>query len=77
VIWSGNGDPDPPRALWDSSLLSVILFYCVLHLFPIFVLGFDLVFLEFECKSSDDFSGIGSCPVEFHMCKLRDRILFI
>jgi hypothetical protein len=62
---------------WDLSLLRVILFDYVLYFFSIFVVGFDLVLPEFECKSSDDLSGIVSCPIELHLCKLRDRILLI
>jgi hypothetical protein len=49
----------------------------LLFFFSIFVVGFDLVLPEFECKSSDDLSGIVSCPIELHLCKLRDRILLI
>jgi hypothetical protein len=38
----------------DSSIEAVIFVHCVLEFFPIFVLGFDLVFPEFRAVPSDD-----------------------
>jgi hypothetical protein len=38
--------------------------------FPIFVAGFDLSFSEFGVISSNDFLGMSSCYVEFHLDQL-------
>jgi hypothetical protein len=38
--------------------------------FPIFVAGFDLSFSEFGIISSNDFLGMSSCYVEFHLDQL-------
>jgi hypothetical protein len=48
VIWSGKGGPNPTCVLWDSSNEAVIFVLCVLQFSPIFVLGYDLFFPEFE-----------------------------
>jgi hypothetical protein len=44
--------------------------HCVLEFFPIFVLTYDLIFLEFGLMLGDDFLGICSYLVEFHVGKV-------
>jgi hypothetical protein len=46
---------NPPRTLYDSSLLPVIFILSVLLFSLIFVLGFDLIFLEVGSISSNNF----------------------
>jgi hypothetical protein len=75
VIWSGNGGPNPPVILWDSSIEVVISVQCVLEFFPIFVLGFDLVFLEFRAVPSNDFLEMSQCFVEFYLGQVWGRFM--
>jgi len=47
-----------------------MIFILLVHLFfPFFVFGYDRIFPKFGSIPSDDFWGIGSCFVEFHLCK--------
>ena len=59
-FWFGNGGPNPPRALWDSSILTVIFRVHVVLFFFIYVHGRDLIFPEFGLVPSDDSLGICS-----------------
>jgi len=57
-FWCGNGGPNPPRALWDSSIFSVIFVALVSLCSSIFVLGRDLKFPWIDQTLGDDFLGI-------------------
>ena len=57
-FWCGNGGPNPPRALWDSSIFSVIFVALVSLCSSIFVLSRDLKFPWIDQTLGDDFLGI-------------------
>jgi hypothetical protein len=68
--WRPKSSSCPPGFLfWSCDFRSPF--------FPIFVHGFDLDFPEFGSISDNDFLGIGSCPVEFHLCKVWECFVLI
>lgn len=75
VILSKSEGSNPSRALWDSSTLCVIFVQLCSSFFSIFVLGYDLIFSEFRSISGDDFLGIDSYHVEFHLDQVWERFM--
>lgn len=54
--------------------LEFVAYICLsslcLSVFSIFIDGFDLDFSKFGIISDDDFLGMSSCRIEFHLCKV-------
>jgi hypothetical protein len=54
-----------------------VIFAATVFLFFLCVLGYDLIFPEFEEIPGDDFLGICSYPVQFHPGKVWERFVLI